>query len=148
MPVRMRAEQQTDERPIGNRPRHVANLRQPMEPQLPHANEILLAQRRPGHHVGQQRERRRGEAAEHGDAHQRRVRTDVGVELRADRRQRLVHLNRGPAPAAFVEHVDGQRREPFLPRRIVGGAAADEEHQRHDRYGRVIHGPDAKAVRT
>ena len=54
----------------------------------------------------------------------RRVRTDVGVELRAEARERLVHLDRRAAAAALVEHVGGHRGQPFLARRIVGRAAA------------------------
>ena len=65
-----------------------------------------------------------GEAAERGDGQQRRVGADVRIELRAEARQRLVNLDRRSVAAALVQHVDGDRREPFLPGRIVGRAAS------------------------
>ena len=59
-----------------------------------------------------------GEAAEDGDARDRRVGSDVGVELRAEARERLVHLDRGAIAAALVEHVGGDRGQAILPGRI------------------------------
>ena len=53
--VRMRAVQQPDERAIGDRARHVAQLRQPVQPQLAHALEVGLGERRPRDDVGEQR---------------------------------------------------------------------------------------------
>ena len=57
--VGMRAVEQPDERAIGDRARHVAQLRQPVQPQLAHALEVLVAQRRSRGDVGEQRQRRR-----------------------------------------------------------------------------------------
>ena len=146
VPVRMRAVKQFEKRAIGDRGRHVAELGQAMQPELAHAGEVGVAQRRPGDHVGEQLQCARGEAAEHGDAGDGRVRSDVGVELRAEPRERLVHLDRRAIAAAFVEHVGGERREAFLAGRIGGGAAADEQRERDQRHLGVVHGPDAQAV--
>ena len=76
----------------------------------------------------------------------RRIRSDVGVELRPEPRQRFVHLDGGAIAAAFVEHVGGDRGEPFLAMWIGRGAAANEERERHQRHLCVMHGPDPHAV--
>ena len=133
----MRAVEQPHERAIGDGAGHVAQLRQPVQPQLADAREVGLAQRRPRGDVGEQRQRRCGEAAERGDGQQRGVGADVGIELRAEARQRFVNLDGRAVAAALVQHVDGDRRQPFFAERIVGGAALHEQHQRHDRDRRV-----------
>ena len=89
---------------------------------------------------------RRGEAAEDGDAGDGRVRADVGVELRAEPRERLVHLDRRTIAAAFVEHVGGDRGEAVLAGGIGRSAAADQQRERDQRHLRVVHGPDAQPV--
>ena len=96
----------------------------------------------------EQRERVLGEAAEDGDARDRGVRPDVGVELRAEPGERLVHLDRGAVAAALVEHVGGHRGQALLARRIGRGAAAHEQRERDQRHLRVMHGPHAQAVRA
>ncbi len=144
--VGMRAVDQPQERAIGDGAGHVAHLRQAVQPQLPYAREIALAQRGADDHVRQDRERALGESAEDGDAGDRRVRSDVGVELRAEARQRLVHLDRRTIAAALVEHVGGDGSEPFLARRIRRGAAPDEQRERDERHTRMGHGPHAKTV--
>ena len=142
----MRAVQQLQERAIGDGARHVADLREPVQPQLPDAGEIALPERRAHDDVRQQREGALGEAAEDRDAGDRRVRADVGVELRAQPRQRLVHLDRGAIAAALVEHVGGDGGQAVLAGGIGRGAAADEQRERDERHLRVVHGPDAQAV--
>ena len=91
------AVQQPDERAIGDRARHVAQLRQPVQPQLPHALEVVLG-------------RATGRAAMSASSvsagpvkrlsavtrQQRRVRADVGVELRAEAR-RAPRASRSPS---------------------------------------------------
>ena len=57
MAVRMRAVEQLEERAVGDGAGHVAQLRQPVQPQLPHAREVVLPQRRTHDDVGEQRER-------------------------------------------------------------------------------------------
>ena len=92
----------------------------------------------PRDHVGEQRAAPRpAKRLSAVTRQQRRVGPDVGVELRAEARQRLVHLDRRAAAAALVEHVDGQRRQTFLAGRIVGRAAPQQQHERHDRNRRV-----------
>jgi len=146
MAVRMRAVEQLQERAIGDGPRHVAQLREPMQPQLTHAGEIVLADRGAHHDVRQQLECALREAAEDRDARHRRIRSDVGVELRAQPRQRFMHLDGGAIAAAFVEHVGGDGGQPFLPMGIGRGAAANEKRERHQRHLRVMDGPDPHAV--
>ena len=115
----MRAVQQPDERAIGDRAGHVAQLRQPVQPQLAHAREVVLSQRRPRDDVGEQRERRAAaNRLRTVTLATRRVGADVGVELRAEARERLVHLDRGAVAAALVEHVGGHRGQAVLARRI------------------------------
>ena len=125
MAVRVRAVQQLQERAIGERGRHVAQLRETMQAELADAREIALAQRRPDDDVGEKRERAVGKAAEHGGTHRQRVRSDVGVELRADAGQLFVNLNRRAAAAPLVEHVGGQRRQTVVSGRIRRRAAPD-----------------------
>ena len=115
----MRAVEQPEERAIGDRAGHVAQLRQPMQPQLPDAHEVRFAQRRPRDHVGEQPRPRSAKRLSAVTLSERRVGADVGVELRAEPRERLVHLDRRAIAAAFVEHVGGERREPVLARRIA-----------------------------
>ena len=146
MAVRMRAVEQPEKRAIGERAGHVAQLRQAVQPQLPHAREVVLAQRRAHDDVGEQAERALREAAENGDARHRRVGSDVGVELRAEARERFVDLDRGSLAAPFVEHVRRDRGEAVLAGGIGRRAAAYEQRERDERHLRVAHRPDAQAV--
>ena len=145
--VRMVAVQQLQKGPVRDGPRHVAKLGEAMEPQLAHAIEIRFAQRRPDDDVRQQRERAIGEPAQHGRADDDRVRSDIGVELRADSRERLVDFDCRAVAAPFVEHVGRRRGETVPARRIGGRAAAHEQHQRNDRHLRMSDGPQAEAIR-
>jgi hypothetical protein len=145
--VRMRAVEQLQKRAVRDGARHVAQLHQAMHAQLPHAREILLAQRRTHDDVGQDAERAIGEAAEDRRAEDDRVRSDVGVEMRAEPRERLMHLDGGSIAAALVEHVGRNRGQPFARRRIRRRAASHEQHHRDERHLRVIHGPHPEAVR-
>ena len=54
----MRAVEQLQERAIGDRAGHVAQLGQPVQPQLADAREVGLAQRRADDDVGEQRRAR------------------------------------------------------------------------------------------
>ena len=56
--------------------------------------EVGFPQRRPHDDVAEQRQRAVGEPAEHREAEERGVGADVGFELGAEARQRLVHLDR------------------------------------------------------
>ena len=145
--VRVLGVEQLDERPIRDRARHVAQLGQPVQPELPDALEVGLGQRRPRDHVGEQRE---PTIREPGQRRHRRVRgvgADVGVELRADPRQILVQTDRGPVAAPLVEHVGGQRRQTFLADRIAGRPALQQHHERDDRNRRVADAPHPQAAR-
>ena len=144
MPVRVVAVQELDERPVGDRTRQVAELHEPMKPKLPDACEIGIGQARARGHVGHQRERAADKAAQHHDAQRRGVGSDVGVELRADLCQCLVHLDGRPAAASLVEHVHGDRRQAVLAGTIVCRSAANEQDARYGRHGRMPRRPDAK----
>ena len=148
MTVGMLAVQQLHERPIGDGAGHVAQLRQPMEPKLPHAREVGLAQATAAPPC------RRAASA---PAPAKRLSTVTLSSAASDpmsesscapiARQRLVHLDRRAAAAALVQHVHGDRRQPLLAGRIVGRSAPDQQHQRHDRNRRMANGPDAQAAR-
>jgi hypothetical protein len=146
VPVRVSAVHEFQKGAVGDGAGHVAHLRQPVQPQLPHPREIRFTQRRSHDDVGEEIEGAAREAAEDGDARDRRVRADVGIELRAETRERFVHLDRRTPAAAFVEHVGGDRGEAVLPGRIRRGAAADQQRERHERHLRVAHGPHAEAA--
>ena len=97
--------------------------------------------------LGEQLEALSGEPAERRQADERRVGADVGVELRADAGDLLVHLDGGPRARALVEHVGGDRRQAFLAGRIVGGAAPDDQEEPDQRHAVVAHAPHPQAVR-
>ena len=104
-PLRMRAVEQLHERAIGDSAGHVAQLHQAVQPQLANAREIFLTQRRTHDH---RREHRHGwtqEAAQHRQRQQRRVGTNVGIELCADTGERLVHVNGRQRARALVESM-------------------------------------------
>ena len=121
-------------------------LDQPVQPQLAHPHEVGFGERRTHDDVGQQRQSAFGETVERRHPDERRVRADVDVELRADSRQLLVHLDGGQRPHAFVEHVGGQRGEAFLALRIVGGAATNDQQEPDQRNRLVANGPHAQPV--
>ncbi len=96
MPIRRVTVQQPGKHAIGHDAGHVAELDQPVQAQLPHADEVRVGKRRPHHHAGQQFEAAAGKPAERRQADKRGIRADVGVELRADPRDLLVHLDGRP----------------------------------------------------
>ena len=133
----MRAVQQPHERAVGDRAGHVAQLRQPVQPQLADAREVGLGKRRarPTMSAEQRRAPRSANRVErrHAERASRPSRCRMS-SCAPIARERLVHLDRRPIAAALVEHVGGDRRQPLLAGRIVGGAAADEQHERDDRH--------------
>jgi hypothetical protein len=139
--------EQLQERAIGERAGHVAQLREAVQPQLADPREIVVAQRRPRDDVREQRQHRLREAAEHGDAHHGRVGADVGVELRAEPRQRFVDLNRRPIAAALVEHVGRHGRQSVLTGGIRGRAATNQQREGDERHLCMPDGPDVHAAR-
>ena len=81
MTVRMLAVEKTDERAVGHGPGHVAQLDEPVQPQLPDPGEIVLGERGTNGHVGQSREPALEKPVKNGDRDGRSIRTEVGVEL-------------------------------------------------------------------
>ena len=146
MAVRRIAVQQPGERAVGDHAGHVAQLDEPVQPQLTHPHEIGFAECGPHDDLGQQLEAALGETTESGHAEERRVRADVDVELRADSRELLVHLDGRPRPRPFVEHVGRQCGETFLPLRIVGGAATDDQQEPDQRHRFVANAPHPKPL--
>ena len=100
---------------LGDGGRHLPHLEEPVEAEIAHAVEVGGVQPRPDDHLGQQRQRRRRGPLERGEADEGRVRTDLGVELRAEPAERLVQRERIEVAAPFVEEVAGDRREPGRP---------------------------------
>ena len=89
-------------------------LQQPVQAQIADAIELALLEARPDRPCRATSSRPRAEIPlERRQAEHRRVVADVGVELRADPRQRFVHVERRPIAAALVEHVGGDRGEPW-----------------------------------
>ena len=107
MAVRMRAVQPLSEHPLGNRGRHLPHLEEPVEPEIAHALEIGGIQPRPHDHLRQQRQRGRRGSLERGEADERRVGADLGIELRAEPAEGLVQGERIEVAAPFVEEVAG-----------------------------------------
>ena len=142
----MLAVEQPQEGAVGDGRRHVAELRQAVQAQLPHARHIVIVHRRPDDDVGEQRQGAVREPGEDGEAGDDAVRPDVGVELRAEPRERLVHLDRRSIAAALVEHVGGDRGQAVFPGGVGRGAAADQQRERHERHLRVARGPHAQPV--
>ena len=62
--VRMRAVHDLHERAVGDRRRHVANLHEPRQPELPDAIEVGRVEPRTHHAIGKQRQRRPRELRE------------------------------------------------------------------------------------
>src|SRR5436309_547500 len=117
-----------------------------MEPQPSDAEEVLLAQCRTHDDVREKHEGASGEAAEHCHAGDRRVGSDVSVELSAETSELLVHLDGRSVAAALVEHVGADGSETVFPSRIGRCAATDEEQERHNWHLRVADGPHAEPV--
>jgi hypothetical protein len=145
--VGMVAVQKLHKGSIGHRAGRIAKLRQPMESELTHPSEVGLGEGRTSDHIGQEPQRPVSEATEGRDTEHRGVGSDVGVELRPDSRERLVHLDRRPAVAAFVEHVGRQRREALLPGGIGRRAPSNEQDERDHGHVRMANGPQIQAVR-
>ena len=147
VPVWIIGVDQFQKRAIADRGRRIAHLFQTVQPQLADPFEIRLSQRRPNDNVADECERPFGHPTQCGDADRGRIGANVGVELRAEPRQRLVHFNRRPRIAAFVEHVRGDRGKTVLADRVGRGAAGDQQHIGNQRNLGVLDGPHAQAVR-
>jgi len=94
--VRCVAVQKPRKDTIGDDARHVSQLNQAVQPQLSDPQEIGVAKRGSDHDVGEKLEGAAGKPAERRQAHEHRVRTDVGIELRADSRDVLVDVDGRP----------------------------------------------------
>ena len=145
--VRMRAVEQLEERAVGDRAGHVAQLRQPVQAQLAHAREVVVAQRRT---------RRRRRTAGRARDRAKRLRTvtlatvasePMSVSNCAPRRASASCISiaeRSPLPSSSMSAVTAAR--PSLPAGSDDGAAADEQREGDQRHLRVVHRPHAHAV--
>ena len=120
--VRMLTVEEAQESAIGDDSRDVTELCQTMQSKLADTFEVRFSQRRVHDHVGKKPECLHREPAQRGNAENCRIRSDVGIELRSDAGERLVHFDRRPAAAAFVEHVGRQRRKTV---RFPAGSLAE-----------------------
>jgi len=108
--------------------------------------EVGFPQRRADGDVGEQRQRGAGEPAERGHREQRRIRADVGIELRAEPGDapRVSRSTTGlPLPSSSMSSVIAA--SPSLSRRIVRGASPDQQHERDDRYRGMANRPPPEA---
>ena len=147
MPVRMRAVERGGKRAIRDRRRHVAQLTQTVCAQLPHALELVFRKLRPRDDVGHQLEGATPEPRQRRERQERRVGTDLGVELRPEPRQRLVQLECAVIAGALVEHVARERGQARPIVRVLRRSHAHQQHHRLHRDVAVLDGPDREAVR-
>jgi hypothetical protein len=117
--VRVLGVEELREHAIGNRRGEIAELDQAVETELAHALDVSRLESRRAHHRRQQRQRPRRVRRERRDLEQGRVRADLGLEVRADPAERLVHLQRVQVPAAVVQQVAGERGESGTVRGVV-----------------------------
>ena len=145
--VRVRSVKRGCKRAIGDRRRHVAQLPQAVRSQLPHAVELVSGKLRPRDDVGHQLEGATPEPRKRREGEERGVGPDLGVELRAQPRQRFVQFERAVIAGAFIEHVAGERREARPIVRILRRSHAHQQHHRLHRDVPMLDRPDREAVR-
>ncbi len=143
----MVAVEEAQERTLRHGGRYVAQLPQPIEPELPHAREVLLPHRRPHQDVRQDRCAAIGESGERGQRERGSVGRHVDVELCPDRRERLRDIDGRHRAGALVQHVGCDRRESLLALRIGARTIRDLENERHDGHRAMLDGPHLEAVR-
>ena len=137
---------QPQERALGHRRRQILELLQAIEPHLPNAREIGLAQARLRRHVGEQRGAARGEPRQRGDRERRHVGADVHVVVGADPGQRVGHVDGAERARAFVHHVGDDGGQALFVGRVGAGTALDLQQERDDRDARMLDGPHLESV--
>src|SRR5215207_3633824 len=105
--VRVLGIEQLREDAVGDGRRQIAELDEPIEPQLAHPIEIALIQERYPDHRGEQVERSRGVLFERRQLEERRVGADLGIEMRTYPAEGFVHRERVEIAAALVEQIAG-----------------------------------------
>ncbi len=142
----MRPVEPFGEHALGDGRRHVAHLQEPIETQIAHTLEVTRVQPRPDEHVGDERQRRGRGPLERRQADERRVGTDLGIDLRAEPAERFVQRERIEVAAPFVEEVAGNRREPGTVGGVERGPRAHEHQHRQERHFPMNGGPGVQAV--
>ena len=89
---------------------------------------------------------RGGELFERRQLEERRVGADLGIEVRADAAEGLVHRERVEIAAAFIEQIAGDGGEARLMPGILRRADRHQHETGDERYLVVLDGADAQAV--
>ena len=144
--VRMIAVQQAHHRALGHGRRMIAELPQALEPQFAHALDILIRQIRDHRHLGKQATAGRMNFVSVVSAKTHRIGSDIDVEVGAVARERIRHVERRAARAAFVEQIRRERGKPGSLRRIRRGAAAHQQRGADDRHVAVRNRADLESV--
>ena len=146
VPVGVRGVQQPKECAFRDGRREIRELTESIEPELANTLEVSAMHGRRHQHLGQQRCPTRRKPRQRRQREQRRIRTDLDVILGANPRQGVRHVDGGERTRAFVDHVGGQRSEPFASRRIGAKAAIDLHDEGDQRHPRMLHRPYLQAV--
>ena len=146
MAVGMLAIDQTEEGTVRDGRRHISKLRQPVQTQLPHAHHVAIFHRWSCDNVSEQRERAVGKARQDREAGDDAVRSDIGLDLGAKARDRLMYLDRRSVAASLVEHIGRHRGQPVFSNRVAGGAAPNQQGKGDDRHLRMANGPHRQTV--
>ena len=146
VPVGVLGIEQLGEDAVGDGRRQIAELDEPAEPELAHSIEVAWIQARGPHHRGEQLQCPRGVLFERRQLEQRRVGADLGIEMRADAAERLVHRERVEIAAAFVQQIAGDGGEARLMPGILRRADRHQHETGDERHFVVLDGADAQAV--
>ncbi len=140
MSVRVRAVQSLREHALGNSRRHVAQLQQTIQPQVADTFEVGGLEARARQHLGEQRHRRRLRAFERRQANERRVGSNLGVQLSPKPAKSLVQRQRIELAATFVEQITGDGGQTRPVGGIVRGTGTNDNEHGKERnlamYGR------------
>jgi len=144
--VRMALVQQLRVNAIGQRRWRVAQLHEPIEPEIAHAIEIALFEPWLQHHVSEQLESARRVPREHRQFEQGAVGPDFGFELRSDAGERIVQVQRIQRSASFIEEVAGDRRQPGALRRIACRPERQQDEHADERHLAVLDRPEPDSI--
>ena len=144
--VRMRAIDELHEGAIGDRGRHVADLDESRQPQLPEPVEVRFRQPRPDDAVGHQGERLAAETREACHGQHGRVRRDIGIEMRTDAGKCRVDVDGRLLAAALVQHVRRNGGEALIALEIGGRSRRQHQHERQHRQATMLRGPQRKLI--
>ncbi len=110
----------------------VLDLLQPLEPQVADAIEIVVREVWLDDDLSHHGETNLEKSIERRQADDHRVHAGLDIEIAADARNPVGHVERALPFAAFVEQAGRDRHEAMTIRGIDNGAARHEQHDRDD----------------